>query len=261
MPQIVAAGIAAAASIAGLVANKRAQKRQNEENRRLVELQNQQNVDLWNKQNEYNSPKAQMERYKEAGLNPYLAQTNAGMAGSPPTMQAPEQSYKGYVDESLQAGMNLLNGIMSMQAQSESIRKIQADRNLVEKRTEVENERLQDWRFRNLFGLANQTQRNYILSLQASNLYNKYRADWNAWDTDPYVTDNGTWFVAPHKHEMKEGLYYKMKEGALSYQSAGTSLRNLQYQWQADQNSMGLGANVPYFVSFARWVAQKLLGK
>lgn len=261
MPQIVAAGIAAAAGIAGIIANKRAQTRQNRANRELTELQNQQNVDLWNKQNEYNSPKAQMERYKEAGLNPYLAQTNPGLAGSPPTMEAPQQSYKSYVDEGLQAGMNFASTLMSMKAQVEGIRKVQAEADLVKKRTEVENEKLQDWRFRNLFGYSNNSTRNFLLNLQASNLYNKYRADWNAYE-EPFFntgTDMSWNFRRQSEEDLKKGLYYKMKQGALSYQSAGTDLRNLQYQWQNDQNTFGLGNNVPWFVSFARHLIQSFM--
>ncbi len=45
--------------------------------------QNQFNLDMWNRTNEYNSPMAQMERLKQAGLNPNLmyGQGNVGFAG------------------------------------------------------------------------------------------------------------------------------------------------------------------------------------
>lgn len=57
-------------------------------NKRLAEQQNQYNIDMWKMQNEYNTPAAQMRRFQEAGLNPYLvaSQGNAGNA-----MHAPEQ--------------------------------------------------------------------------------------------------------------------------------------------------------------------------
>ena len=38
----------------------------------MAEYQNQKNIELWNMQNVYNTPSAQMERFKEAGLNPNL---------------------------------------------------------------------------------------------------------------------------------------------------------------------------------------------
>lgn len=46
----------------------------NEANRELAERQNQWNIDQWNRQNQYNSPANQMKLYKQAGLNPVLAQ-------------------------------------------------------------------------------------------------------------------------------------------------------------------------------------------
>lgn len=49
------------------------------------------NVEMWNMQNEYNSPAAQMERLKAAGLNPNLMYSmgNAGNAGSSVQYSAP----------------------------------------------------------------------------------------------------------------------------------------------------------------------------
>lgn len=49
-----------------------------------AKAQNAQQLEWWNMQNAYNSPKAQMQRFDEAGLNPNLVYTqgNAGNAGS-----------------------------------------------------------------------------------------------------------------------------------------------------------------------------------
>jgi hypothetical protein len=60
-----------------LLSNTGAKKRQN--------LANKQNVEFWNMQNAYNTPKAQMGRLKDAGLNPnliYGSNANTGVAGS-----------------------------------------------------------------------------------------------------------------------------------------------------------------------------------
>lgn len=43
--------------------------------------QQKQNIKLWNMQNEYNSPKAQMQRYIDAGLNPNLIYSQQNTAG------------------------------------------------------------------------------------------------------------------------------------------------------------------------------------
>lgn len=59
-----------------------------EKNRKWQEdqasLAYQRQVELWNKNNAYNDPSAQMDRYKKAGLNPYLVSGNqAGLADMP----------------------------------------------------------------------------------------------------------------------------------------------------------------------------------
>ena len=50
------------------------------------EFENQKQLELWNLMNEYNSPKEQMKRFQEAGLNPMLAYTQGtpGNANSAP---------------------------------------------------------------------------------------------------------------------------------------------------------------------------------
>lgn len=48
----------------------------NDANQRLAQQQNDWNIAQWNRQNAYNSPANQMKLYKQAGLNPVLAQGN-----------------------------------------------------------------------------------------------------------------------------------------------------------------------------------------
>ena len=87
MPFPVAAAIAAGASLgSSLISNAGAKRRQN--------LANKQNVEFWNMQNAYNTPKQQMARLKDAGLNPNLiygsGSANTGVAGSiAPSKAAP----------------------------------------------------------------------------------------------------------------------------------------------------------------------------
>lgn len=84
----VQAGIPSAANVVSTLATNYA-------NRRLAEYQSQVNWDqtmqMWNMTNKYNSPAAQMARYEEAGLNPYLiyGQSNATQQASVGTYQRP----------------------------------------------------------------------------------------------------------------------------------------------------------------------------
>lgn len=48
---------------------------------RMLQKQMDYQTDMWNKTNEYNSAKAQVQRYREAGLNPYLMMTGGASAG------------------------------------------------------------------------------------------------------------------------------------------------------------------------------------
>lgn len=63
--------------------------RQAKHNRELADRQYGHQLDMWNKMNAYNAPSKQMERFKEAGLNPHLiyGQGNAGNASTMPQYQ------------------------------------------------------------------------------------------------------------------------------------------------------------------------------
>lgn len=54
----------------------------NEFNERMMQKQQDYNTDMWNKQNAYNTPSAQVQRLKEAGLNPYLMMSNGSQIGT-----------------------------------------------------------------------------------------------------------------------------------------------------------------------------------
>lgn len=79
-----AAAIGAAATIASaggqMYANAKLNKRAERYNRDMAAIQRGWALEDWNMMNEYNSPAAQMQRYKDAGLNPNLiyGQTNEG---------------------------------------------------------------------------------------------------------------------------------------------------------------------------------------
>lgn len=79
MPPILGSIISAGAGIVGNAFNNYAVRRNNEYQ-----------TQLWREQMEYNSPKAQMQRFKEAGLNPHLiySQGNSGNVGNAPSTQA-----------------------------------------------------------------------------------------------------------------------------------------------------------------------------
>lgn len=95
--------IGIASSFAGNIANNKnidkqiaSQKEENQKNRdwnlNLSRQQNQWNIEQWNRENAYNSPAAQMARYKAAGLNPDLMYGQQNLAAASPEMTAGEGS-------------------------------------------------------------------------------------------------------------------------------------------------------------------------
>lgn len=102
-PAILMAATAAAQGIGGAIDNRWNRKMTRENVDKTIaaqkaeaELAYQRSVEMWNKQNEYNSPAAQMERFKSAGLNPHLiyGQGSPGNAGTPPQYQPANIQYR-----------------------------------------------------------------------------------------------------------------------------------------------------------------------
>lgn len=100
---MLSTAIGVASSIAGNVASNKsidtqiaAQQYENEKNREynlnLAKMQNQWNIEQWNRENVYNSPAAQMARYKAAGLNPDLIYGQQNLSAASPEMTAGEGS-------------------------------------------------------------------------------------------------------------------------------------------------------------------------
>lgn len=94
----------------------------NKANKNLMRYQYDLNLDLWNKNNAYNTPIAQMERLRTAGLNPnliYGSSANTGVSSSPasspsaPTMQ----SYQNFGSLGIGEALDRYMGLETMQSQ------------------------------------------------------------------------------------------------------------------------------------------------
>jgi hypothetical protein len=94
IPAVLQAG----ASILGQRAQARQQRRnvrdQQAHNIELAQFSHDRNVELWKKQTAYNTPEQQMQRFREAGLNPHLmySQGQPGLAGEAPQMSTPKST-------------------------------------------------------------------------------------------------------------------------------------------------------------------------
>lgn len=86
----IGAGIGAISGPIAAAIQVAAQQEENKRNRRynlyLARLQNRWNLEQWQRENDYNSPTAQMARYRKAGMNPNLAYGHPTLAASSPTL-------------------------------------------------------------------------------------------------------------------------------------------------------------------------------
>lgn len=74
--------VAAGSAIASGVSKRRQERRAQAYQRELLDYQNNLALENWNKENSYNTPLAQMDRYREAGLNPNLIYSQQNTSGS-----------------------------------------------------------------------------------------------------------------------------------------------------------------------------------
>lgn len=112
-------------SVVGAESSKNAQRRQYEMDQNLMNQQFNQNVDMWNMQNAYNSPSAQMERMRKAGLNPAMmyggkSGGQSGNAGAiaPVTPQRTQARNHG---QAAMQGMMQFQDIKLKQAQTDNV--------------------------------------------------------------------------------------------------------------------------------------------
>lgn len=84
---------------------------------------NQQNLELMKYQNNYNSPKNQMARYRDAGLNPHLIYGN-GQASSGNMASAPEMKpYQGGSTGARNAVQSMIDGVQAGNIQADTLLK------------------------------------------------------------------------------------------------------------------------------------------
>lgn len=107
---------------------KQAQLRQNRINQQNQELEFKRNLEMWNLANQYNSPKAQMQRYSDAGLNPNLiyGQGTSGNTSTLPKYTAPERRSSAFVPDFTQ----VLSQYQDMRIKNAQIKGLEADANV-----------------------------------------------------------------------------------------------------------------------------------
>lgn len=105
----------------------------NRKNRRFADEQRrksfQDNVDFWNMQNAYNTPERQMQRFKDAGLNPNLiyGQGNAGNAGAIQSPDAQKMQYKNVGEQAGPMAADFITQLYNVRQMQAATDKLKAD--------------------------------------------------------------------------------------------------------------------------------------
>lgn len=143
MPFPVAAAVAAGASLLGtggqIYASGKMNKKTRQWNEKMYQQQRQDALTDWEMQNQYNSPAAQMQRYREAGLNPNLIYGQSNEAGgirgqnvqgwnpeTPPIAEGVNSALSAYQDVQMrQAQTDLVKRQITIAEQEEKLRQAQ----------------------------------------------------------------------------------------------------------------------------------------
>uniref|UniRef100_A0AAU8AUA8 DNA pilot protein n=1 Tax=Dulem virus 99 TaxID=3145810 RepID=A0AAU8AUA8_9VIRU len=171
-------------------ANLQAVRETNQANRELAQYNWEQQVKMWHDNNAYNSPSAQMNRFREAGLNPHLiyGQGSNGNSTSTPTPQLPTME-AGRV-ESLRYG-DAFQGIGDAVATYLNLKKIKNETDLAESQVaaqSVENRlKLMDMQLK-------------FEQMQGQRYDNKYKAD-----LFPYNLKAATLAVTKSEQDIERG--------------------------------------------------------
>lgn len=109
-------------------ANKEIAESNNRWNRENMQLQNDWNLAQWNRENAYNSAASQVQRFREAGLNPYLAMTAGASAGTASSVTSADAAPASEVGKQMPADYSgyqqtasLLSQLPAQMAQAENL--------------------------------------------------------------------------------------------------------------------------------------------
>lgn len=131
---LIGAGISAAGGILSTHLGNKSAERAYQRDRRDAQAD-------WKQQNEYNSPKAQMERFKEAGLNPQLiyGQGTPGNASATPVQQQKSgaPTYKYNLQEIYGEAQRLA---LNMQQTQQTVENLKTNQELMATNIELQNQ-------------------------------------------------------------------------------------------------------------------------
>lgn len=167
---IAAIGGSLVSGIVNPIVNAKQAKKDREFSAQQSTIAHQRNLDMWNLQNEYNTPSAQMQRFKDAGLNPQLiyGQGNPGNA----QQLAPYQRAEGHFPKINLDFMPMLSMFQDIRLKKAQINMMNEQRENIAARTVNEGIRS------GILGM-DRVLKGQLVEHQPK----KFQADYNFWDS------------------------------------------------------------------------------
>lgn len=270
-------GWAAASSIVGDVLNfgggmiqgarnRRAQRKENQRqrdwSREMFDLQNLRDIEFWQMQNAYNDPAAQMQRLKDAGLNPNLVYGNGADAQAGPiathTAPQPRTAPERYENELAPLADGIFN-YLNVKQQQANIRRTNAEADAIQERNveQVFNNEV----LRNLGVEKVWKNKSYQMDIDELNA-SKQGAEYNAWVAGSFDGKPSTDPNSPIAKAIRAG-YFETVVAAENAVKLG-SIRDLETtikEFQANLARQGIDPNTPWYGKIVVDLLSKIAGR
>lgn len=145
------------------------QRSVNKANFKMAEWQNARNIENWQMQNEYNSPLNQMERLKEAGLNPNLVYGQGSVVGNSASSPSPASAPRMEAYQMPQNMLGDLGSIMPALVQLQNMEKTREEIKNIKEVTNLTRQQVEGTRLKNLLmafeNEKNEERKQYLSSM------------------------------------------------------------------------------------------------
>lgn len=201
-------------------------------NKSMAEYSYSKDLEMWNRQNEYNTPQAQMSRFKEAGLNPNLiyGKGNPGNATVLPKYNVPKLEYNYQVPDIL----NIIQGLQSVRESNKRIEETNQRINESGKRMEKIDQDI--W--------ESQERIDYLGKKNRLTGYQAWKAYMDVWGSDFYTSPENKKAIAYAR--ISEGNKYKFLRDSpymLMVEARRKQLEQMTNLYQAQTNLRDLDAD------------------
>lgn len=246
--------------------NRRAQRKENKRQREwaseMFERQNERDIAFWQMQNAYNDPAAQMQRLKDAGLNPNLVYGSGADATAGPiaTHSAPTPNTKAETYENMFAPLaNTASNYLAIRQQQANIRRTEAEARAIDERNVEQmfnNELMRQLGVESY--VKNQGRIHDSLELS----YQKQLSEYEAWRAGSFESRDISDPNSPIAKAIRAGYYQTVVEAENAVKlGAIRDLEKTIKTFQANLAKQGIDPNTPWYGKILVDMLSKIAGR